>query len=339
MTDSSFDAGQLPSYAELLRRTDAPPGSAWGLFGVSDQLGTLNLLRCRPLTECAREIRSGTAFSLDLPSDAISVPLAATRRPLEHHLFQRSEFHRDEWLDSFYPQYGSQIDGLRHFGHPDYGFYNGTDPALLAGDGGPLSIHRLAAAPIAGRAVLLDVDRRLRALGRPVDHNGGQAITADDLDDTLAAQGTTLEPGDILLLRFGWLNWYLGLASRQDQERVARALIHPGLEQSHEVLAWLWDHRIAMVAADNFAVECWPARPDSPFRTTAEREGRREDPHAGVMHRALIALLGMPLGELWYLDELAAACHADGHYSCMLTAAPFPLVGGVGAPAGATAIR
>jgi len=82
----AVDPDALPSYAQLMRRTDAPPGSSWGLFGPGDQLGTLNLLRARPLTEAAREIRSGTAFSLDLPSDAISPPLAPTRRPLEHHL-------------------------------------------------------------------------------------------------------------------------------------------------------------------------------------------------------------------------------------------------------------
>src|SRR5689334_3556521 len=35
---------RLPTYAELLQRTDAPPGTSWGLFGESDELGTLNLL-------------------------------------------------------------------------------------------------------------------------------------------------------------------------------------------------------------------------------------------------------------------------------------------------------
>ena len=34
----------LPSYADLLARTDAPPGSSWGIFGADDDLGTLNFL-------------------------------------------------------------------------------------------------------------------------------------------------------------------------------------------------------------------------------------------------------------------------------------------------------
>ena len=34
----------LPSYDELLQRTDAPAGAAWGLFGQDDELGIINLL-------------------------------------------------------------------------------------------------------------------------------------------------------------------------------------------------------------------------------------------------------------------------------------------------------
>src|SRR5260370_18045678 len=34
----------LPSYDELLQRTDAPAGSAWGLFRETAELGAINLL-------------------------------------------------------------------------------------------------------------------------------------------------------------------------------------------------------------------------------------------------------------------------------------------------------
>ena len=329
---------ELPSYAELRRRTDAPPGSAWGLFGDDDQYGTLNLLRARPLQDAAAEVRTGRAFSLDLPSDVISPSLAPTRRPAQHHIFSRTPYHHDEWLDGFYPQYGSQIDGLRHIAHPDHGFYNGNDPAAFTPGSGALSVHHLAALPIVGRAVLLDVDRHLAERGRPIDHAASTPVTVEDLESTRTAQGTEIRDGDILLLRFGWVTWYRA-ASPPARRRVSELLRHPGLAQSHAVAAWLWDHRISLVAADNFAVECWPALPDSPFRTDGEASGRRDDPHAGILHRALIALLGMPLGELWNLDDLAAACVADRRWSMLVTVAPFPLVGGVGSPANAIALR
>lgn len=331
----------LPDYAGLLARTDAPPGSSWGLFGDGDQLGTLNFLKLNDLRAAAGEVREGTAFSLDVPSTAISPALAPTRRPIEHHVFQRTPFHRDEWLDSFYPQYGSQLDGLRHIGHPDHGFYNGADPDRFVPGDPLLSMHHIAALPVAGRAVLLDVDRYLRADGRPIDQHSSRAVTVADLEGTLASQGTVVRPGDIVLIRFGWLRWYAEQASPEVRERlgVVGGQFHPGLAQSHEILAWLWDHRVSFPAADNFALECWPAADDSPFFTRAERETGVRDPHSGVMHRALIGLLGMPIGELWNLDPLAAACAADARWSFLLTVAPLAVVGGIGSPANAIALR
>jgi len=164
-------------------------------------------------------------------------------------------------------------------------------------------------------------------------------VTARDLEATRAAQGTTIQPGDIVLIRFGWLNWYLTQASPQVRETLRTEQVHPGLEQSHEILAWLWDHRVSLVAADNFALECWPAIPGSPFYTRAERQEGVRDPHSGIMHRALIGLLGMPIGELWNLDPLAEACAAYRRWSFLLTAAPLTVVGGVGSPANAIALR
>ncbi|MFE7445129.1 cyclase family protein [Streptomyces chartreusis] len=329
----------LPDYAALRTRTDAPPGSSWELFGADDQLGTLNFLAWNDLRTAAGEVRQGAAFSLDLPSTAIAPSLAPTRAPAEHRIFQRTPFHRDEWLDRFYTQYGSQLDGLRHIGHPEHGFYNGADQNRFVPGDALLSIHHLAALPIAGRAVLLDVDRYLRAQGRPIDPHSSRAVSARELEETRLAQGTDLRPGDIVLIRFGWLGWYLGEAAPQVRESLCADQTHPGLEQSHETLAWLWDHRVSLVAADNFALECWPAAADSPFFTRAEREEGVRDPHSGIMHRALIGLLGMPIGELWDLDALAAACAADGRWSFLLTVAPLSLVGGVGSPANATALR
>jgi kynurenine formamidase len=329
----------LPDYTGLLNRHDAPPGSSWGLFGSDDQLGTLNFLELNDIRIAAAEVQVGQAYSLDLPSSAIFPSLAPTRRPVEHHIFERTPFHRDEWLDRFYTQYGSQIDGLRHIGHPDHGFYNGADPASFVPGSDALSIHHISALPVAGRAVLLDVDRHLRAQGHPIDHATSRAITAEELQKTLEAQGTTLHPGDIVLIRFGWLRWYLTESTTEIRHGLSTTLTHPGLAQSHDVLRWLWDHRVSLVAADNFALECWPASTSSPFYSNAERATGLRDPHSGIMHRAIIGLLGMPIGELWNLDSLAAACATDRRWSFLLTVAPLALVGGVGSPANAIALR
>ena len=60
--------------------------------------------------------------------------------------------------------------------------------------------------------------------------------------------------------------------------------------------------------------------------------------HSGMLHRILIPLLGLTIGELWALDELATACILRRRYDVFLTAQPLNLLGGVGSPANAMAI-
>lgn len=102
-----------------------------------------------------------------------------------------------------------------------------------------------------------------------------------------------------------------------------------GIAASHEMLAWLWDHHFSVVASDTIAVESEPAVAGSPFTWAFH----------GMMHQELIPLLGLCLGELWRLDELAADCAEDGVYEFMVVAKPLDLVGGVGSPPNATALK
>ncbi len=57
------------------------------------------------------------------------------------------------------------------------------------------------------------------------------------------------------------------------------------------------------------------------------------------VHYRLIGLAGMPLGEMWFLEDLAADCAEDGVYEFLLTSAPLNLLGGVGSPPNALAIK
>ncbi|HEY5625021.1 MAG TPA: cyclase family protein, partial [Dehalococcoidia bacterium] len=59
----------------------------------------------------------------------------------------------------------------------------------------------------------------------------------------------------------------------------------------------------------------------------------------GFMHWRLIPLLGMPIGELWDLDALAADCADDGVYEFLFTSSPLNVPGGVGSPPNAMAIK
>ena len=119
----------------------------------------------------------------------------------------------------------------------------------------------------------------------------------DLLDETLAAQGVGLSPGDLLLVRTGYPSYLAALggphpARWRAWSRAGRC--SPGCGPSHPARR-----------SENTALE-WPGRPSSPFRTAGGGPGD------GLMHPELIALLGIVVGELWRLDELAADCADDG---------------------------
>lgn len=326
----------VPDYSELARREDGPPGSSWGIFGAGDQLGTLNFLTEERTAVAARLVRRGATFNLDYPLNTFVPSLAGTRPPTEHHIFANNPHHRDDWLDSFYLQSTSQVDGLRHIRHPHHGFYGGVPDEAIEVGTPDLGIQLLAEKAIAGRGVLLDAVAHHAAIGAPLDFATMTRLTPEDLDRIAAFCGVTIAPGDIVLLRTGFAETWVGLSSEQRAQRRGGAT---GLDQSEEMLAWLWNHQIALMASDNGGLESFPVNPESGWVDPDEPPPPRGPSHNGMLHRPLLALLGMVIGELWKLDELAADCAADRVYEFLVTAKPLNLVGGVGSPPNAIAIK
>jgi kynurenine formamidase len=320
-----FDASDPPSYADLPVKPGAPAGSAWGLFGDDDQLGCLNLLTPERVIAAAKLVRKGAIFPLNLRIDEPNPPLFGRGAPRVELVV--GEVHRDDYLDNFWPQASSQWDSMRHILHPREGFYNGVKADEVVPGGGKLGIENMAQRGIAGRGVLLDVARHLEHAGRPLDYTTASLITKDVLSNCAKAQGVSIETGDVLIIRTGWLNWYLNEATaEQKKEMAGEAMLHlkaPGIGPDEEMASYLWDLHVAAVASDNPSLEAWPPGPDS----------------GGFLHFRLIPLFGMPIGELWYLEDLAADCAADGVYEFMLTSAPLNVPGGVGSPPNALAIK
>ncbi len=315
-----------PSYAELPREPRSGSRCAWGVFGPDDQIGTLNRLDPQRTLRAAREITSGRVFSLNWETTQPDPPTLGRRR-LRHTVVNLAPLVHpgtDDRYDDFSPQGSSQWDSLSHIAHPDAGYYNGASlPDVLTR--GRNGIAHAARHGIAGRFVLADVDAYLAAQGRRLVHTVRTDIGVDVLEKTLRHQGSPLEYGDILLLRFGWVAWYRSASAQQ------RAVIghggyfpFPGLAAHESTAEWLWDQGIAAVAADNPALEAMPADVST---------------EAGFLHYRLIPLLGMTVGEILDLDELAADCARDGRFSGLLTAAPLNTPGGSGSPANALAIK
>jgi hypothetical protein len=317
----------LPSYDQLPLRQGAPDGSAWGVFGDDDELGTWNLVTPEKTVEAASMVRKGRTFGLNAPIDMPARALFWFRAAPRRTMFDCSGGMRisyDEYIDNFCPQSSSQWDGHRHVCHPALGFYNGvTHDRVLAEGSEVLGIQNLAKRGAATRGVLLDLGRFLEKQGTPIDFHSSQTFDVATLEACRKAQGVEIRPGDVLIFRTGWLRWLNALPGPELSE-LAEHLVSPGLLSGREMTAYLWNMHIAAIATDVVAVEAWP------IVLTPER---------GFLHINLITMFGMNLGEMWELEALADDCAGDGVYEFMFTTAPMHIRGGVGSPPNALAIK
>jgi kynurenine formamidase len=256
--------------------------------------------------------------------------MSLKRSAPRHTIYSSHPAHRDDYLDGYYLQGSTQIDGLRHRRADDIGFYNGTPDDRIREGTPDLGIQQWADKPIVGRGVLVDLDGHRNALGEPIDHAGGEPLSLDLIQTAVQAQNLTIRPGDVLMLHTGWCEWFLAL-SLEEKQRTRDGRRATGIAQSQEFVAWAWDNRLALIAADNFALECLPAVPGSPFRDSAPNDH-------GMMHQQLLAKLGMPLGELWRLGPLSRHMTTTGRWDALISIKPLNITGGTGSPANATAV-
>jgi kynurenine formamidase len=313
---------KIPSYDQLPIREGAPRGSAWGVFGDRDEVGTVNLQTPDRVRAAASEIKSGRIFALNLPINIPDPPIF-TRQKHKHtiKIFPDAQFVLDDYLDNFYPQASSQWDALAHVMHPSLGAYNGVPINEITGRGGTrLGIDNLASRGIAGRGVLADIARYYDKHGKVIDYTKAQSIPLEDLQATLAEQKTKIKTGDVLLIRIGWTKFYLS-ASVEVKEELARETVVPGIEGSARTAEWLWDNHFSAVASDSPALEPLP--------------GQSQD----MLHFHLLAFFGMPIGEMWNLEDLGDDCAKDRRYEFFITSAPLNIPGGIGSPPNAIAIK
>lgn len=318
---------ELPRFAELPAVGNTRERHAWSAFGEADELGTVNLLGAAQVKQASGLVRTGRVVNLSLPLNyPITLYDTPTRSGYRHHI-EVSRAGRDDYLDNFAMQGSTQWDSLRHIRFREFGYYGGRQDKDLD-ERHRLGIEHWARHGIVGRGLLLDVERFMGSRSNSFSANERFAIDGGLIEEIARAEKIDFRSGDIVLIRTGWLAWYKRLDP--DTREKLRGTLHPdpgglrcaGLDPAQATAVWLWDHRIAAIAADNPAVEALPV-----------------DPHVGFQHRRLIALQGMPLGELWDLDELADECAGDGVYEFMLVSAPLYIPGGVGSPANAYAIR
>ncbi|KAK4934478.1 hypothetical protein LTR10_024269 [Elasticomyces elasticus] len=319
-----------PPFETLPFRKNDPLFAAWGLYGDTDQIGSLNLLTAENTKAAIQEeIKTGIRLSLDPPVDVLAKP-GAGRKGLTHTVLRRPEGPIHDDVVEFNTQVGAQWDGFRHVGYLKHKtFFNDTPYDTISGanpDAGAIGIHSwVENGSIAGRGILVDYLSYARSKGIQYDLIGqkaSHAISVEDLKACLAAQGTEVRYGDILLIRSGF---WVGYNLLSMEEKVAWSDEHPavwvGVETSKKMAQWIWDSGISACAGDAVGWEKVPAD------TSAEAglDGM-------ILHELMLGGWGMPIGEMFDLEALAKECKKQNRWSFFFTSAPLHIRGGCGSP-------
>ncbi|KAI7089324.1 hypothetical protein KC356_g2534 [Hortaea werneckii] len=328
----------FPPFDQLPRVEGQPQGSLWNFFDrpnpgggeeivPKDELGTLNLLTPDLVRQASQEIQKGIHVQLDWGLENVQFP-GFKRRKFAHRvvdLYAKVGFVSLDDEVHFNTQSGSQWDSLKHFGHQKSRmYYNGLshEEAVRSERNG---IHRWCErGGIVGRGVLVDWVRwyeQVKGVSPPSPVSRHE-IPVAELDEVMRFQGTTPRPGDILIVRTGYVRWHDCASEEERKKGTQENAVAIGLQSNEKTVRWLYDHHFAAVAGDAVAFEAWPPPLESGW----------------CLHEWLLTMWGTPIGELWNLEELSKVCAREGRWTFFLTSAPLNVRGGVGSPPGAIAI-
>src|SRR5262249_13176138 len=96
----------------------------------------------------------------------------------------------------------------------------------------------------------------------------------------------------------------------------------PGL--SLHAAEWVHRHQVAAIATDTWGMEVQPSEIPNTYQP---------------LHQVFIVNMGLTIGEIFDLDDLADDCAADGVYEFFFVAPPLPVTGAVGSPVNPLAIK
>ncbi|PAV23350.1 hypothetical protein PNOK_0041800 [Pyrrhoderma noxium] len=285
----------------------------------------------------ARLVKTGETVCLNWPLNFPDKPVFHRRAPHIEVMKTTPGVHWNDDEITINTQSGSQWDGLRHFGVAAHGvFYQNvkqediklgkidcSDPFKINKEDIKLGIQNWAQHGICGRAVFLDIVDFLTRSGTiplPYDPWTSHPISVAELEACARAEGVTFKQGDILLIRMGHTKRYYESNQAEKDALPTREEIFAGIEQSEDMKRFLWNNHFAAVASDQPALERWPLPEGTPH-----------------MHQTIIGLWGMPIGEMFDLEELSKVCATKGQYTFFFTSWPLNIIGGCASPPNAAA--
>ncbi|RAX14751.1 cyclase family protein [Pseudarthrobacter sp. AG30] len=300
----------------------------WGRWGEDDVRGTLNFIEPSHRVAASRLVRLGRVISLAQRFDTDGPQKGWRRRTNPVHTMTDTGVDAERGTQGFPHGMGgaddviamplqcsTQWDGLGHIFDHGYAWNGRRAGDVVTSDGDLVTGIEHVADVFVSRGVLLDVGRHLEpATGELPD---GYGITAADLDATAAAAGVEICRGDVVLVRTGQY-------SRTRREGWGDYAGGPAPGLSLTTAGWLHRSEIAAIATDTWGFEVRPNEFDVPAFQP--------------LHQVVIPNIGLTVGEMWNLDELAEACAAENRWEFLLSAAPLPITGAVGSPINPVAV-
>ena len=299
----------------------------WGRWGKDDQVGTLNHIRPEDIVRAAGLVRMGKVFALGIPLDRngpqtglfggrwnpIHTMLATGTDAVAGRQDKVPNIRYADDAINMPVQSATHWDSLGHIFYKEQ-MYNGHDAREVDSNGlGKLGIEHTKNKMV-GRGVLLDIPR-FKGMNWLPD---GYGITNDELDACATAQKVSVGRGDFVIVRTGQMERCLfeqkwGAYAGGDA---------PGVK--FENCYWCQEKEIAAICTDTWGVEVRP----------------NESPEANQpWHWVVIPAMGLTMGEMFYLKELAEDCATDKIYEFMFCGPPLVITGGTGSPINPQAMK
>jgi len=310
---------------DILRET-AEKCKNWGRWGPDDEIGTLNFISPEDIVKAAQLIRRGKVFSLGLDFDNKGPQsglwgnrfnpihtMTATGTDAVAGNQDKGKLRYADDMISLPLQCGTQWDALGHIFYDDK-MWNGYDARLVDSNGAQKNAIDKIKDRAVGRGVLLDVAKHVGV--ESLDE--GMAITNDDLNETAESQGVEIKRGDFVIVRTGMM----GKCLRAENWGGYAGGDAPGL--AFETAEWIHEKEIAAICTDTWGCEV------RPNETTEAQQ---------PWHWVVIPMIGITMGEIFVVDDLADDCTADGIYEFFFCAPPLPITGGCGSPLNPIAIK
>ena len=177
-----------------------------------------------------------------------------------------------------------------------------------------LGIQHMAESCLQGRGVMIDLRSHCGDERRTVGYDELMAImNKDDVE---------VSAGDLVCLHTGFADRIVAAAATPNPEPVgAVCTVLDGGDK--KLLNWISESGLAALISDNVAVE---------QSSSVAREMTERGPVL-PLHEHCLFKIGVPLGELWHLSELAGWLRENGRSRFFLTAPPLRMPGAVGSPA------